>query len=705
MEQTVIFAEKPSQALAYGNAFKIVERKKSYISIDKCSTFPNGALITWGVGHLVELVTPDYYGEKYKSWNIENLPIIPENFNFKYQVRNDVKSHYNSIVPLLKKAKTIIVATDIDREGELIARLVINQAGVQDKEIRRLWINSLEKDEIIKGFNHLKDGNDTYKLYIEAQARQQADWLVGMNLSPLYSLVLQNKGFRGSLSIGRVQTPTVKMIYDRQKEIENFVSKPFYEIYADFKADNGMYRGKADLRCNTMEEIKQIYHEYNLMESDHGYIQSVDKKEKRKRPPLLHSLSTLQTKANKVWKYSPSDVLKTVQNLYEKKYVSYPRTDSNFITENEFSYLVERLEDYKQILNLDFQNATTKPDKRYVDNGKVEEHYAIIPTKTIPDENSINKLNEKEKNIYFEIIKNMLGMFHRDYLYEETTIITNVKNLEFKTTGTIEKQKGWKELSNEKKKKQDDKLPIVNKSEEVTATIKTKEGKTTPPKPYTEGQLINLMKTAGKMVEDQDESNVLKEIEGIGTEATRSGIIDRIKKQKYIDIKKNIVYVTDKGKVLCEAVDGSLLASPSMTAKWETYLKLIGQGKGSKESFLNNTIKFIEKMLEDVPKLDNPNIQSLINELSEEDGICKCPACDGKIIDKAKFYGCTGYTNGCKVTFPKKIAQKTISVSMIKTLCNKGKTNKLKGFKSKKGKTFDTQLILNDEYEIKFNFN
>src|SRR5699024_4212425 len=158
------------------------------------------------------------------------------------------------------------------------------------------------------------------------------------------------------------------------------------------------------------------------------------------------------------------------------------------------------------------------------------------------------------------------------------------------------------------------------------ATIKTKEGKTTPPKPYTEGQLINLMKTAGKMVEDQDESNVLKEIEGIGTEATRSGIIDRIKKQQYIDSKKKIVHVTDKGKVLCEAVDGSLLASPSMTAKWETYLKLIGQGKGSKESFLNNTIKFIEKMLEDVPKLDNPNIQSLINELSEEDGICKCPA-------------------------------------------------------------------------------
>lgn len=703
MEDILIFAEKPSQALAYGKAFSIMERAKSHIIIDKCSTFPSGATITWGIGHLVELLMPDEYDEKYKKWDIKNLPISPK--KFFYKLSNSKRVHGKHVFSLIKKAKIIYIASDIDREGELIARLSIQQAGAEDKNIKRLWINSLEKDEIIKGFNNLKDGSETYNMYLEAQARQQADWLVGMNLSPLYSLVLQDKGYKGSLSIGRVQTPTVKMIYDRQKEIEGFVSKPFYEIHADFQSANGIYKGKANVKCNTKEEIDNIYYEYNLAEKDHGYIQSVEKKEKRNRPPLLHSLSSLQTKANKVWKYSPSDVLKIVQNLYEKKYVSYPRTDSNFITENEFSYLVDKVEDYKKILKVEFQNATTDSDKRYVDNSKVEEHYAIIPTRTIPDNKGIESLTDKEKNIYFEIINNTLGMFHHDYVYEETIVITNVKNLEFKTTGKTEKQIGWKGLSKEKQEKQENKLPILYKSEEVGAELDVVEKMTSPPKYYTEGQLINLMKTAGKMVDDKSDSDILKEIEGIGTEATRAGIIDRIKQQAYIEIKKNLVYVTDKGRVLCEAIEGSLLASPSMTAKWESYLKKIGQGKGSQKAFLNNTIKFIEKMIEDVPEMNNPKVNSLIENLNKVEGLCECPACKGQIIDKSKFYGCTGYKDGCKVTFPKKLAKKTITNSMIKSLCEKGKTNKLKGFKSKAGKTFETQLILNDKHEIKFNFN
>lgn len=700
----LIFAEKPSQALAYGNAFKIKEKTKTHIVLDKCSTFSDGAIITWGIGHLVELQTPEEYDEKYKKWSIDNLPIIPEG-SFKYKPSANKVSHYKSVAKLMKESKAIYIATDIDREGELIARLVMKQAGVQDKPVKRLWINSLETDEIRKGFNQLRDGKETYNLYIEAQSRQQADWLVGMNLSPLYSLVLQEKGFRGSLSIGRVQTPTVYMIYERQKEIENFVSKPFYEIHAEFQSQQGKYKGKANVKCDTKEEIEAIYHEFELKNEDEGYIQSVEKKEKRKKPPKLHSLSTLQTKANKIWKYSPSDVLKTVQRLYEKKIISYPRTDSNFITESEFSYLVNNLNEYMQIANVEFQPLSKEPNKRYVDNSKVEEHYAIIPTKTVPNKQKIESLSDKEKNIYFEIINSTLGMFHHDYVYEETTIITNVKNLEFKTTGTIEKQKGWKELSNESEKSKDNKLPPVKKSEEVNATLDVKEGYTTPPKHYTEGQLINLMKTAGKHVEDENEVDILKEIEGIGTEATRASIIERIKQQKYIEVKKNNVYVTGKGKILCEAIKGTLLSSPSMTAKWETYLKQIGQGKGNKESFLNNTIKFINKMIEEVPKTNNEKINELLKDENKVDGLCKCPSCNGEIIDKGKFYGCSGYKEGCKVTFPKKLAKKNITKTMIKTLCEKGKTNKLKGFKSKNGKDFETQLILNDKHEIKFNFN
>lgn len=702
----LIFAEKPSQAKAYAEAFSVKERSRSSITLNKCETFPNGAIITWGIGHLVELVTPDEYDEKYKTWDITNLPIVPK--KFLYKVSDDKKTHFNAVAELMKKAEVIIIGTDIDREGELIARLVINYLGIDHKPIKRLWINSLEKDEIIKGFNSLKDGNETFNLYVEAQSRQQADWLVGMNLSPLYSLTLQKKGFRGSLSIGRVQTPTVKIIYDRQKEIENFVSKPFYEIHAEFHAENGTYKGKADIRCDTKEEVASIYREFELKDNDNGYIQSIEKKERRIRPPKLHSLSTLQTKANKIWKYSPSKVLEVVQELYEKKLVTYPRTDCNYITENEFDYLVNNVDEYMKIANVDFETVSTEPNKRYVDTKKVEEHYAIIPTRTIPNKETISKLSDIQKNIYMEIINNTLGMFHDDYIYEETTIITNVKNLEFKTTGRTEIKKGWRELSKEKDKEKDEnnELPILKDKEEVRAMLEQKERHTSPPKPYTEGQLITLMKTAGRTVEDEEESKILKGIDGIGTEATRAGIIERIKEQKYIEIKRNIVYVTKKGEMLCEAVNGTLLASPSMTAKWETYLKKIGQGKGSQEHFLKNTVKFIEKMIEEVPNLENENIVKLIEDDNKVDGICKCPSCENEqIVDRKKFYGCTGYKNGCKVSFPKKLAGKNITKSIIKTLCTKGKTNKLKGFKSKKGSKFDSRLELNDKYEIKFNFD
>lgn len=705
MSNVLIFAEKPSQAKAYAEAFSVKERSKSSITLDNCDTFPNGATITWGIGHLVELVMPEEYDEKYKVWNIDNLPIVPT--EFKYKVSDDKKDHFKDVAKLMKKADEIIIGTDIDREGELIARLVIHYLGVDHKPIKRLWINSLEKNEIIKGFNSLKDGNETINLYVEAQSRQQADWLVGMNLSPLYSLTLQKKGFRGSLSIGRVQTPTVKIIYDRQKEIENFVSKPFYEIHAVFQAENGTYKGKADVRCDTKEEIEKIYHEFELKNNDNGYIQSIEKKERRNKPPKLHSLSTLQTKANKTWKYSPSKVLKAVQDLYEMKLVTYPRTDCNYITENEFEYIVNNVEEYKKLANVNFITVSTEPNKRYVDTKKVEEHYAIIPTRTIPNKETINKLSDIQKNIYMEIINNTLGMFHEDYIYEETTIITNIKNLEFKTTGKTEISKGWKELYKEKEEGKDEnnKLPILKDKEEVTATLEQKERHTSPPKPYTEGQLINLMKTAGRTVEDEEESEILKEVGGIGTEATRASIIERIKQQKYIEIKKNIVQVTKKGAILCEAVEGTLLSSPSMTAKWEAYLQKIGKGKGNKQSFLKNTVKFIEKMIEEVPNLDNENIEKLIEDDNKVDGICKCPSCNGQIVDRKKFYGCTGYKDGCKISFPKKLAGKNITKSIVKTLCTKGTTDKLKGFKSKKGNKFDTKLELNDKYEIKFIFD
>jgi|SRR5690625_370570 len=707
MSKTVIFSEKPSQARAYAQAFKVKSKDKTSIELEPCSTFPDGATITWGIGHLVGLKMPGEYKEEWKKWSLNNLPIIPD--DFQHKVTPNVKEQYKAVKRLFDEATTIINGADQDREGSNIHWSTLSMTGNENmkKTAKRLWVNSLEEDEIRKGFNNLSDVKKDLLMYEEAKARQKADWLVGMNASQLYTLLLQKKGYNGSLSIGRVQSPTVYLIYQRQKEIENFVSKPFYQIESEFTASAGVYKSMAAIKDESKDAVQALLEKHNIIGNEQGTIESVEKKEKRQKPPKLHSLSTLQSTANKKWKYSPKSVLDTVQSLYDKKILSYPRTDSNFITESEFEYVKNNIDAYKSIINAEFNVKTLESNKRYVDGSKVEEHYAIIPTKTIPGESSIKGLSEQEKNIYHEVIATTLGMFHEDYIYEETTIMTHVNDLPFKTTGKVEKDKGWKKLFPKKEEKKEEKevLPAVEQNEKVQSKIGIKEGWQKAPKPYTEGQLINMMKTCGKHVESDEDVEILKAVEGLGTEATRSNIIENIKQREYIEVKKNIVSVTDKGKILCEAIEGTLLASPSMTAKWESYLSKIGKGEGSQKTFIEKITQFINKMIEDVPnKLNAPSVDQSIKSKQESDSIAQCPSCGNSIIDKGKFYGCSGYKEGCKVTFPKKWAKKTLGKKIIQSLCENKKTNKLKGFKSKAGKDFEAKLILDEKYSLKFDF-
>lgn len=704
MTYTAILAEKPSQAKSYAEAYEVESRDKASITLKPCSTFQNGAIITWAIGHLVELKMPYEYDEKYKKWDLKNMPIIPE--KFEYKLNENKRSHFGFVAKILREAKEIYLASDIDREGEAIGRLIINHAGANNKPIKRLWINTMEKEEIREGFKNLRDGKETYNMFVEAQSRQISDWLIGMNLSPLYSLVLQEKGFRGALSIGRVQSPTVSLIYQRQKEIEGFKPSKFYQIEGLFSKNDDKYKGIAKVKENDKNKVEEVLLNHDIQEVNNGIVKSVDKTLKTQKSPNLHSLSSLQSVANRKWKYSPSNVLKYVQNLYEDKLLTYPRTDSHYITDAEHRYLVQNIESMKELLNVQFENQT-EPKKRYVNNEKVVEHYAIIPTKTVPSLEKIKTLKTEEKNIYLEVLRTTLAMFHAEYQYEETKIITDVNSLEFHTTGRTEKSKGWKELfpTTQKDKEKED-LPILEERDVVQSKVNIKEGVTKPPKPFSEGQLINLMKTCGKYVEDQEDVEILKDIQGLGTEATRSGIIEAIKKQQYIEVKKNIVHVTDKGKLLCESIKGTLLASPSMTAKWESYLQKIGKGEGSQDQFVNNTIKFIQKMIDEVPEqLQSESVMNNIKDTNIIDGIVSCPSCkEGEIIDKNSFYGCSRYADGCKITYSKKIAGKTITKTNIKTLCTKRETSMLKGFKSKKGKSFKAKLILNDKNKIEFSF-
>src|SRR5690606_35105766 len=342
--------------------------------------------------------------------------------------------------------------------------------GAKGKTIRRLWINSLEVDEVRKGFQQLRDNQQDLLLYQEAKARQISDWLVGMNGSRLYSLLLQEKGIREVFAIGRVQTPTVFLIYQREKEIEAFVPEPFYEIEGVFKAEKGKYKGKAKIKVKERQEAEALLMKHQITGLEDGLVKQLKTTEKRIQPPLLHSLSTLQAAANRKWKYSPAKVLSVMQGLYEKKLVSYPRTDAQHITPAEFSYLANQVEAYQKLLGAEFPVASRSPKKRFVDSAKVQEHYAIIPTKSIPTARKLEGLAKDERNLYEEVLRTSLAMFHRDYRYAETKVTTDVKGLDFFTTGKTDLEQGWKELFPPAKEvKAEPSLPELREQEPVKA--------------------------------------------------------------------------------------------------------------------------------------------------------------------------------------------------------------------------------------------
>ncbi|MEC1177245.1 DNA topoisomerase [Metasolibacillus meyeri] len=334
------------------------------------------------------------------------------------------------------------------------------------------------------------------------------------------------------------------------------------------------------------------------------------------------------------------------------------------------------------------------------------EHYLFlfIPTKTVPSESQLDALTTEEKNIYQEVLLTTLAMFHSDYVYEETKITTLVQDIEFETVGKVEKSKGWKVLFANQETTEDTILPSVLIDEEISSVLREKEGHTNPPKPYTEGALINLMKTAGKMVEDEADSEILKEVEGIGTEATRASIIETIKKNGYIDIQKNIVHITKKGELLCKAIEGTLLASPAMTAKWESYLKKIGEGEATTAKFVENTEQFIQELLQAAPqKVAHLKIEAPV--ATQPTGLGTCPSCGkGSMMDRKTFLGCSEYRNGCKFSINKEVAKKKLTEKQLADLITKGATGIIKGFTSKVGKKFDAKLVIKEK-KVQFEFN
>lgn len=632
----LVIAEKKDQATKLASPFpsKPLNKGDQYIEVTPCPTFPNGAFFVWAAGHLVSLADPSDYDEKYKSWSMENLPIVPS--SFKHKVVPQKAELFKNIKKFVHDSRItgIISASDPGREGELIVQLALNLCG-NKKPVRRLWTSSLTKNAVEKAFQQLLPGNAKLPLYHEALARQCADWVVGINTSRAYTIQLKQKGYfiddkKQTFSTGRVQTPLLALIVQREEAIENFVSTPYWELFCSFSMNGYSYTGKWFNR-NGDKYVDKIGAKkpaedlalLSISPPKAAEIREMEIVQKTIPAPQLHSLSTLQTFVNKRFGMDPGLVLDTLQSLYLKGFTSYPRSDSQYVNEDEaftFPGILTSFSEMKEYASLFPVSVNSLiGNKRYVDSSKVSDHYAIIPTENIPN---LDELDSNEQKIYDVIAKSLIAAHQEVAIFEHSSIITCVNYGQristFITKGRRTIQEGWRNVfyapgePAEDDEDLDDQtnLPPVKKGDQgLVSGSEVKEGKTQPPKRYTAGDLINLMKTAGKTVNDKELEKILRDTKGLGTEATRAGIINTIKDKEYIEVKKNLVYPTEKGRILIKAVGNSILSSAEMTGKWEKVLADIGEGKANHHDFIQSskklTLQLIQSSQVDISAMPN----------------------------------------------------------------------------------------------------
>lgn len=715
----LIIAEKPDQGLTLASVYKM-KKKQGYIEVLPNEVFPKGAYVTWAIGHITQLIPPEKYDSNWKKWSLHTLPMLPA--QFQYEVSKDKWKQYMIVKQLIEDPNVteIIHAGDAGREGELIVRNIIRQTKCR-KPMKRLWISSLTPKAIQEGFQTLLSENDTRNLYYEAYTRACADWVVGMNASRLYSILLKEKGFSDVFSVGRVQTPTLALIVKREHEIDTFVSEPFWEVNAKFEISKKKYEGKWEKDGNTRIATREMAEKISAFcEGKNAQVAAVQTERKEYLPPLLYNLSSLQAEANRRFKFSPKKTLDILQKLYQKGIVSYPRSDSRHVTKGEaemFPEILGKLEQYPEYQELfPLPNTSIINNPRYVNDKKVTDHYAIIPTEQVP---TLQKLSLDEQKLYDVIARSLIAAHYGKSIIEYTTIKTLVdERASFQSKGKVQKEEGWRKVIPQFEKDKDPSLPILEKGEEgKVVKIEVKESKTQPPKRFTEGQLITLMKTAGKQIEDKELEKVLMKTEGLGTEATRAGIITMLKERKYIDIRKNLVYATAKAKILIQAVGDEILASPEMTAKWEQRLKKISEGQAIPLQFMEQTNKMIAHLIsttiEAAEKWKFPDEfidgfvpgKQLGKQRRQPTKLGTCKKCNGTVIDKGTFYGCSNYQKTkCDFTISKKILGKSVTQKQVKTLLTEGSTELIHGFKGKE-KTFDAKLGWDDaEKKVKFIF-
>ena len=707
----VCIAEKPSVAREIALVLGANTRKDGYYE-------GNGYQVTWTFGHFCTLREPDDYRPEWKRWSLYDLPMLPEQYGIKLIQNKGVEQQFKIIEKLLAQAGEVINCGDAGQEGEVIQRWVLTQAKYR-KPFKRLWISSLTEEAIRQGFAQLRDGSEFDLLYQAGKSRAIGDWLLGLNATRLFTLKY-GQG-RQTLSIGRVQTPTLAMLVNRHHEIANFVPQPFWElktVYRDttFASTNGRFQKEEDA-----QHILAAIQEAELTVTD------VETKKGTESPPKLFDLTSLQIECNNKLSLSADETLKTVQSLYEKKAVSYPRVDTVFLPDDIYPKIpgiLQGLSNYRQEVAPLLQSKIRK-SKKVFNNNKVTDHHAIIPTGA-----SAGSLNGREADVYDIITRRFLAAFYPDCIVSNTTVLAESAGYTFRVRGKQILEPGWrvlygaedikpepsgKEGENKEEEETAGVLPHFDKGEHGPHAPLLEKKMTNPPKEYTEATLLRAMETAGRQVNDQELKEALKE-NGIGRPSTRAAIIETLYKRQYIRKEKKKIVPSQMGIDLIGVVRNQTLKSAEMTGQWERKLRLIEGGEFKADAFLQELQEFVTSLVQEVkydktivtlePQPAEPEPASKGKKKESKagpkttvatltSGLGACPACkQGHILKGSKAYGCSRYKEGCHFLIPIVQHGKQLTEKQVQALLSKGKTPLIKGFTDAEGENLDAILTL-----------
>jgi DNA topoisomerase-3 len=675
----VCIAEKPSVAREIAIVLGASIKRDGYFE-------GNGYAVTYTFGHLCTLQEPNDYKPYWKSWDLNNLPMLPEKFKTKVVANAGIQKQFKIVKGLFDKAEIVINCGDAGQEGELIQRWVLDQANYKG-EVKRLWISSLTTEAIREGFNNLKPASDYDNLYYAGFSRAIGDWLLGMNATRLYTV--KHGGYKQMLSVGRVQTPTLAMLVNRFREIENFKPQPYWELQTLYKNTLFSYEEGRFLKMEDGQILAS-----KVKESDFEIV-SISKKKGKEYAPKLFDLTGLQVYCNTKFSFSADETLKIVQKLYEQKVVTYPRVDTTFLPNDVYPkvpIILKKLTNYSR-LTQKILNKKIKKSTKVFNDKKVTDHHAIIPTGVQM------RLQYNQQQVFDIITKRFIAVFYDDCEVSNTTVIGKAADVNFKTTGKEIISKGWRQVfeSPEKEIKETGILPNFVKGESGPHEPSFLEKQTKPPNQFTEATLLRAMETAGKQVDDEELRELMKD-NGIGRPSTRANIIETLFRRKYVKRNKKQLIPTTTGIQLIHTIQNKLLKSAELTGSWEKQLKDIEKGNFSAGLFIKNMKKMVDQLVYEVRSetkranisystLEKSGPKNIIKKI-QDIGSEKCPKCkQGELLKGKTAYGCSKYASGCHFVLPFSFQNKKISEKQFIRLLRKGCTVNLKGFKSESGTT------------------